>query len=78
MAKMDEKTAKEMASYIAKGVSHFDTMQEKQNVVMDILDRYGVLEKEKVGDKVFGNIEFDKEKEGSFELEDSFELESIL
>lgn len=64
---LSKKEAKEMAKYIVLGVNHYSKIKDKINFTMDVLERYNLIEKVKLNDKIMGNsqndLEIDEEKD---------------
>lgn len=64
---LSKKEAKEMAKYIVLGVNHYSEIKDKINFTMDVLERYNLIEKVKLNDKIMGspknNLEIDEEKD---------------
>ena len=52
---LNKNEAKEMAKYIALGVSHYNNITDQTNYIMSVLERYNLVEKIKLNDKVMGN-----------------------
>lgn len=52
---LNRKEAKEMARYIVLGVNHYNSSNEQTDYVMSVLERYNLVEKIKLNDKVMGN-----------------------
>lgn len=72
---LNKKEAKEMAKYIALGVSHYDNIKDKTNYTLSVLERYNLVEKIKLNDKVMGaSIDLDDEEE----IKDDFEQDMAL
>lgn len=55
MLKREE--AKEMSKFIVLGLNHYDSMKDKINFVSNVLEKYNLVEKVKLNDKIMGNTQ---------------------
>lgn len=74
---LSKKEAKEMAKYIVLGVNHYDDIKDKTSHTLSVLEKYNLVEKTKVGDKVMGSARAELERKEP-EEESDFEQEVAL
>lgn len=71
---LNKKEAKEMAKYIALGVSHYDNINNKTDYTLSVLERYNLVEKIKLNDKIMGTSVGLDEEETKYDLEKDMTL----